>query len=153
MHEPVKSRLEDYLDGQRFAEVDEHLKACDACRSEVKALEMQSAMFRMLRAQAAEPAPGFYARVINRVETQRPSPWSLFGESLFAKRLIYASATLLVLMGTFVVSSSSEMEVDVAETPEVILAGQDTMQPVSMVDQQRDRDVVLVNLATYQQAY
>jgi anti-sigma factor RsiW len=137
-----------------LTEVDDHLKSCDACREEVKLLETQSALFNALRAPATpEVSAGFYARVMNRVETQRPSPWSLFGESLFAKRLVYASATLLILIGTFVVSSSSEGAMEVAEMPEVILAGHGDMEPVRMENPQRDRDAVLVNLATYEQAY
>src|SRR5262245_17862986 len=99
MHEPVIGRLEEYLSGGGpFAEVEEHLKNCAGCRKELESMRMQSALFRSLRTrEEIEPAAGFYARVMERVETQvKPSAWSLFGESLFAKRLAYASAMFLV---------------------------------------------------------
>jgi len=113
-------------------------------------MRRQSLLFKSLQAPAdLDPRAGFYARVMNRIETQnRPSVWSLFADSLFAKRLVYASATFLLLLGTFLVSSASVEETYVASGPEAILAGQELPEPVTM-DPGRDRDVVLVNLATY----
>ena len=113
-------------------------------------MRAQSRLFQSLKAPAnLEIDAGFYARVINRVETQaRPSVWSLFGESLFAKRLVYASATFLVLLGSFLASAPAIDDELVAGTPEVILAGQQLPEPVSM-DPQKDRDVILVNLASW----
>jgi hypothetical protein len=115
-------------------------------------MRAQSAMFQALRTPGEiEPSVGFYARVMNRVETQaRPSVWSLFGESLFAKRLAYASATALVLLGTVFVSSTTEAPMNEIQ-PEVVLSGLSDPPPVTMDDQQKDREVVLVNLATYEQ--
>jgi hypothetical protein len=104
------------------------------------------------RAEETDPAAGFYARVMDRVETQaRPSAWSLFGESLFAKRLAYASAMFLVLLGTVLVSSIDSEEPLAVAAPERIFAGEVDPEPVTMENPQRDRDrdVVLVNLATY----
>jgi hypothetical protein len=113
-------------------------------------MRVQSRLFQSLKAPAnLEPDPGFYARVMNRVETQvRPSVWSLFGESLFAKRLVYASAMFLVLLGSFLASAPAVDDELTAGTPEVILAGQQLPEPVSM-DPQKDRDVILVNLASW----
>jgi hypothetical protein len=86
---------------------------------------------------------------MNRIETQtRPSAWSLFAESLFAKRLIYASGVFLLLLGSMLVSSSSTDSTYAVSDPEAILAGQELPEPVTM-DPGRDRDVVLVNLATW----
>ena len=71
-------------------------------------MRAQSAMFRRAFRSEVEPGAGFYARVMNRIETQaKPSVWSLFGESMFAKRLAYASATFLVLVGVVFVSVES----------------------------------------------
>jgi hypothetical protein len=114
-------------------------------------MQMQSALFRSLRApDEVDPAAGFYARVLDRVETQaRPSAWSLFGESLFAKRLAYASAMFLVRLGTVLVSSTDSEEPLAVAAPERIFAGEVDPEPVTMENPQRDRDVVLVNLATY----
>jgi hypothetical protein len=110
-------------------------------------MRAQCLLFRTLKAPAeVEPTAGFYARVMNRIETRNPpSIWSLFAESLFAKRLVYASAMFLLLLGSVLVTSSPE---DAATGPELILAGQELPEPVTM-DPRRDRDVVLVNLATW----
>jgi hypothetical protein len=156
MHEPIVGRLEEYLDGGGpFADVEEHLKNCASCRKEVEIVRMQSALFRSLRtAGDVEPAAGFYARVVNRIETQtKPSAWSLFGESLFAKRLAYASAMFVVLLSTVFFSSGNPEESFAVSAPEMILAGEEHPEPVSMENPQRDRDVILVNLATYRQDY
>ena len=105
-------------------------------------------LFRAVRlAGPVEPAPGFYARVMNRVETQvRPSVWSLFGDSLFARRLTYASMTFFVLLGTFFVSSG-ETPVTV-NAPETIIASDEMYQTVGNNPEQ-DRSTILVQLATY----
>jgi anti-sigma factor RsiW len=154
MHEPVIGRLEEYLaGGGPFVDVEEHLNNCANCRKELDAMQMHSALFRSLRADV-DPTAGFYARVINRVETQaRPSVWSLFGESLFAKRLAYASGVALVALGTLLVTSPDAEEPLAVAAPERILAGESDPMPVTMEDPQQDRDVVLVNLATYRQDY
>jgi anti-sigma factor RsiW len=151
MHESVKGSLEEYLRGGAGPETEQHLRSCEECRNEVEAMRAQSRLFQSLKAPAnLELDAGFYARVMNRVETQtRPSVWSLFGESLFAKRLVYASATFLVLLGSFLASAPPVDEDLMAGTPEVILAGQQLPQPVSMDDPQKDRDVILVNLASW----
>jgi hypothetical protein len=86
--------------------------------------------------------------VMNRIETQtRPSVWHVFAESLFAKRLGYASAMFLLLLGSVLVSSSPD-DTYAVTGPEAILAGRELPEPVTM-DPGRDRDVVLVNLATW----
>jgi anti-sigma factor RsiW len=157
MHEPVIDRLEEYLDGDGpFPEVEEHLSKCAGCREELAAMQAQTALFRRAFQVEAEPNPAFYARVMNRIESQaRPSVWSLFAESMFAKRLAYASATFLVLMGVVFVSANEPMEPLSASDPHYILAGEQEYVPVSMddvsVDMDRDRAVVLANLATYQE--
>jgi len=151
MHDSVRENLEDYLHGgARAIDVEEHLRMCVSCRKEVEAVREQSLLFRALKPPAdVEPGGGFYARVMNRIESQnRPSAWSLFAESLFAKRLGYASATFLLLLGSFLISSSSQDDGYAATRPEAILSGEDLPEPVTM-DPGRDRDVVLVNLATW----
>ena len=154
MHEPVIQRLEEYLDGGGpFPEVEQHLSKCDDCREELEAMRAQSVLFRVAFKVEAEPDPAFYARLMNRIETQaRPSVWSLFGESMFAKRLAYASATFLVLVGVVFMSAEQEQGFAYGD-PDVVLAGDERYVPVNMdteVDSERDRQVVLVNLTTYQ---
>ena len=73
MHEPVIQRLEEYLDGGGpFPEVEEHLRKCTGCKEELDAMRAQSALFRHAFRSEVEPDPGFYARVMNRIEP-RPS--------------------------------------------------------------------------------
>jgi anti-sigma factor RsiW len=153
MHEPVIQRLEEYLDGDGpFPEVEEHLRKCEDCKNELDAMRQQSALFRQAFKAEVEPNPAFYARVMGRIETQaRPSVWSLFGESMFAKRLSYASATFLVLVGVVFMSATNPDQGVAFGDPEMILAGEERYTPVSMdTDTERDRQVVLVNLTTYQ---
>jgi len=151
MHESVTGSLEEYLrDPASAPETEAHLRTCESCRKEVDAMRAQSRLFRSVKPpDEVEPFPGFYARVMNRIETQaRPSIWSLFGESLFAKRLVYASAACLVLFGTFLISDARRDDAMLASAPETILAGEHMPEPVTM-DPQKDREVILVKLATY----
>ena len=117
-------------------------------------MRAQTALFRRAFRSEAEPDPGFYARVMNRIETQaKPSVWSLFAESMFAKRVAYASATFLLLMGVVFVSATEPDQPFAASDPQVLLAGEPQYVPVSMdtdFHMERDRQVVFVNLATYQ---
>lgn len=151
MHESVKSSLEEYLHSGRNAPgVEEHLNECESCRKQVQAMREQSGLLRGLKAPAElEPSPGFYARVMYRIETQaRPSIWSLFGESQFAERLVYASAMFVLLLGALLITSAGNATSDA----ELILAGEQLPAPVvvEQADPQTNREVILVNLATYQ---
>jgi len=130
MHEPFNEEREEFLDDDRLL----------------------NELFQSLQpVQDVEPVPGFYARVRNCIDAQnRPSVWSLFSDTLFAKRLSYASLTFLVLLGTYFVSTNESNLPLQSATPEAILAGSEQMQPVGN-DPQRDRAVVLVNLASYQE--
>ena len=151
MHDSVKLRVEEYLQrGADMPEVDDHLRSCEGCRKEIEAMRMQSRLLRTLKAPAGmEPGPAFYAKVLNRIESQpKPSVWNLFGDSLFARRLVYASATFLLLLGSYAASAPPVEEEYAASAPEAILAGNQAPMPVSM-DSQEDRQVVLVTLATW----
>jgi predicted anti-sigma-YlaC factor YlaD len=152
MHEPLKEQLEEYLQGRATPEVHEHLANCKTCNETVDEMLRQSSLLRSLKnPREVEPPPGFYARVMSRIESQaRPSIWNIFGESLFAKRLTYASLTLLVLMGTYIVSDREEQQPLTASAPEMIMAGDERAAAVG-ADPQKDREAVLVNLATYQE--
>jgi len=129
MHEPYEDQNEEFLDDARLTE-----------------------LFRAIQpVQEVEPLGGFYARVRNRIDGQaKTSVWNLFSDSLFAKRLSYASLTFLVLLGTYFVSTNERDLPLQSSTPEAILAGDEQLQPVGS-DPQRDRAVVLVNLASYQE--
>src|SRR4051812_386289 len=96
MHEPIANYVEDYLrrsDSTSLpAEFTAHLIGCDECRTELSLMETQTAIIRQLRpTQEIEPSAGFYARVLNRIEAQRPvSFWTIFLQP-FGRRLAMAS--------------------------------------------------------------
>lgn len=154
MHQPIREKLEDYLSGMDDAsrsEFEEMLAEDDSSRREVAEMRRQSELLQVLRAEEEiEPAPGFYARVMGRIESERPlSVWDLFLEPVFAKRLAYVSLAMLLALASLTVSAIRQPEV-AATSPEVIL-GEQPVSPALGRDQQRDRSVILVNLATYQQ--
>ena len=52
---------------------------------------------------SAQPAPGFYARVMGRVEEERSVPfWEALIEPLFVKRLAFACLMWFFLLGAYV---------------------------------------------------
>jgi anti-sigma factor RsiW len=153
MHEPVIDSLEEILSGGRVAAAAQaHLNECASCRGEVAAMREQNGIFRALKSRTGmEPSPGFYARVIERIETQaKPSIWSIFGESMFAKRLAYVSMSVFVLLGTYVLSSTRSEQPLTVNAPEAIMADDDQVQ-IANNNPERDRETILVTLATYEE--
>ena len=154
MHQPIRERLEEYLSGMEDAgcvrEIEDHLASCKQCRQAMEQMGRQSELLKVLRPPVdMEPAPGFYARVMDRIESRKTaSLWNVFLEPACCKRIAYASLTLLLLMGTLAISVDREEDLS-PSSPEVILAEEWPAPPFG-VDQQRDRDVVLVELATYE---
>jgi len=154
MHQPIQESLEGYLAGslspQEMLEFHRHLSSCDDCRKAVGTMRQQSELLQVLKApeDALEPQAGFYARVLACIETQiRPSIWSLFLQPAFARRLLYSSLLLVVLMGSLILTTPRSDLVS-ASTPEGILS-QEQYPPAYGADVDNGRDVVLVNLATY----
>ena len=158
MHRVVEENLEAYLGGTLKAEetrrIEDHLDSCESCRNSVKDVRGQSALFRALRSfEDIEPDPGFYARVMDRIESQkRVSIWSALLEPVFAKRLAVVSLALLLLLGAMVASVDREpvvqADIDVPDPVERFV--QPPPLPDFGNDPQRDRDVILVNLASHQ---
>ena len=162
MHKPVKDNLEEYLRGLGEASIkpvprdmEAHLASCPGCAGELSQLTSQAAALRALRAPAdQEPRSGFYARVMQRIDEARAtnSVWSAFLDPIFGKRLIYACATLVLLFGTYLVSTepgdtASNHEPTVAVAPVHQPAADDPDNGTSP----QERDAVLVNLAAYQE--
>lgn len=154
MQQPFRERLEDYLSGMN--ERDRHewealLAADPAARREVDQMRRHAEMLRELRApEEVDPAPGFYARVMDCIESQRPvSVWEVFLQPMFARRLAYISLALVLILGVWITSAEMQPEF-FANAPEVILSER-PVSPDLGIDQQRDRNVVLTNLASYQE--
>ncbi len=163
MHEPIRDNLEEYLRGSASKisqDFQAHLEACEDCAGELREIETQADLLHALRpGEEIEPGAGFYARVMDRIESQgRASIWSVLLEPAFGRRLAVACATLVVLLGTyFVANELSEPIVAVAPTvATTIPASQDlgaqssdSQATEDSVQQQRQRDAVLVNLASF----
>ncbi len=153
MQQPIRERLEDYLSGmdeQDRREFEALLAEDGESREQFEEMRRHSDLLQVLRApEETDQAPGFYARVLDCIESERPvSMWDVFLQPLFAKRVAYASLAMLLVLGFLTVTAETEADV-FASLPEVILS-EDPVSPDLGVDQQRDRNVVLVNLATYE---
>jgi anti-sigma factor RsiW len=159
MHQPIRDNLEEYLKGstQQLPQAfHAHLVACEECASELRLFETQANMLRSLRSVAdVGPNPGFYARVMGRVEEQgRASVWSVFLQPSFGRRLAIASATLVVLLGTYLITTEPGAPnvalAPAAATDTVSSApASETGPPQDSLQQQRRRDAVLVDLASF----
>src|ERR1700722_14850400 len=114
MHHVVQDGLEDFLTGTSDCDarikIEAHLKECAECRDEVGAMREMSGLFSSLRSSDPPiPAPGFYARVSNRIEQQQTgSLWAAFLEPVFGRRLALASLLLLTALGTVLMSRETE---------------------------------------------
>ena len=127
----------------------------------------QTALIRELRAPegfAADLRPGFYARVMERIEAEGPiSIWNLFIESAFGRRIAVASLALVLLIGVYLVTSerSAEdsliaLEAQQVNMEQTFVAGEDApAREITRVDQsptdQSSEDAVLANLVTYRE--
>src|ERR1700733_11050253 len=136
MHEEIRHSLEDFLNSENFLKSDDglkgsgsrvpaefhaHLGECAECAGELRALEAQSRLLRSLRPpQDIEPRAGFYARVIQRIEAQPASIWSVFLDPKFGFRLAVASAALVALLGTYLVTSEPSGP-ELASSPAVVM--------------------------------
>jgi hypothetical protein len=149
MHEPLNSKIDGLTD------------------------EELTVLLQSLRApEGIAPRAGFYGRVMDRVESQRKtSIWSVFLEPAFSFRLAAASLALMLLMGVALYTGGSDVEEQVAfdqppaqsqvvfvnnenePAPALVNGSVDALHaaPVSMMDAEHGREVVLVDLVSYQE--
>ncbi len=155
MHRLVRERLEEHLQGGGERplprEVEAHRAGCAACRQELNGFLEQGQLLRALRApEEMAPAPGFYARVLERIEAgQGTSIWSALLEPVFG-RLAIGSLAALVLLASFLVLTERDNAPPLEATAASIIAVEDHPPGLGQ-DPQRDRDTVLVTLATFQE--
>jgi len=127
MHQVVMESLEEYLSGllepAARRGVEEHLRKCPSCRAGVDGMAEMAGLFGALRSDGCEPAAGFYARVVERIETAGAAPsWAgLFDFDLvFLRRLAFSCVLMLVAMGSFLVSR--EIAYRGSFTPDAVLS-------------------------------
>ena len=153
MHKPIEDGLEDYLTGRAgtasYQGFVAHVAACVECAAEVGLMKQQAEWMRELRPPAdSEPSPGFYARVIERIEAQTAkSFWGVFLEPVFGKRFALACLALFVLLSSAVWQTDSSPILH-QNNPVSILASEQ-MPAATGEDPTRDRTVVLTNLASF----
>jgi hypothetical protein len=153
MHGLIKERLEDYLrlrPGKKVPlEFEEHLRACEECREELNCMQEQAQLLHVLAPErAVEPAAGFYARVLERIESrQAPSIWSLLLEPAFGRRMVATSLAMAGLLGCYLAFSDNYGGA-FRTGPEQVIAVEEHPPNLGM-DRARDRDTMLVTLATY----
>src|SRR5690242_11669360 len=132
MHAAVVESLEDYLSGSldraERQRIEAHLKQCEQCREEIAAMQDVSVLFADLRTgEPVEAAPGFYARVMQRVEDRRPAPSiaELFARNLiFGRRLALSCLLTLAVLGSYLVSRETRYAPE--PSPEAVMAQQDS---------------------------
>jgi len=151
MHRSIRDHLEEVLAGSQDADggrIQEHFKKCAECSSEVERMREQARLLASLRApqdETAEPRPGFYARVIERIEAQGPaSIWNVFIESGFGRRIAVVSMALALLLGMYIASEEQKEHSG-------LKIGGDGSGMVWNQPGTPDRDAVLVNLVTYRE--
>jgi hypothetical protein len=143
MHLPVSDNLEEYLsrrgDCEMPGEMAAHLQECRSCVRELAQIEEQAAMLRSLRAGTCEPSPGFYARVMDRIDRTDDSIWAVLLMPALGRRIVIASSALVLLLGSYLITSEAETT---PPSPQEI--GQQNTLP-------QQRDAVLVSLASYRE--
>lgn len=157
MHKPIEDGLEDLLSGRGTEQsklLREHLAVCTECREEFAPLEEQmreiNSLLHTLRpAEACDPAPGFYARVMDRIETQTPTSfWSVFLEPVFARRLVYASLALFLVLTSAMWRTGDTGTILNESNPVSLLAAEELPQ-ANGADPRHDREVVLATFVSY----
>lgn len=152
MHGSIRSRLEDLLRGKRSTVEDqvvaEHLSSCPECSAELESMKEQSTLLQSLRVgEDVQPTAGFYARVMQRIEERaKDSIWSVFIYSPFGKRLAYASLTIALLLGSYVVTQES---LDGHLSAEAVVAQDFHTDAPVIGNEAQQRDAVLANFAVH----
>jgi len=153
MQKRMVNDLEQYLagklSGEALARFEAALERDAESALEVGGFREHNEMLRTLRAPAEmDPAPGFYARVMDCIESQAAaSLWSVFFEPLFARKLAFATLALLVVLGSATFSAVQHPAMHEAVPFEFV--ADSLLPPAPGEDLEHDRQVVFANLATF----
>ena len=153
MHGPIRERLEELLEAQGSAREDQglqkHLSSCSECALQLGTMRAQAELLHTWRApEEVEPAPGFYARVRQRIEERaKESMWAPFIYSPVAKRLTYASLAATLLLGSYVISQETQ---NGPFGGEPLIAQQVHRDARVMGSREQQREAVLVNFLSHQ---
>ncbi|HEY9141932.1 MAG TPA: zf-HC2 domain-containing protein [Bryobacteraceae bacterium] len=150
MHRVVMESLEEYLsdvlEPAARRRIETHLSDCVSCRAEMDGLADVSRLFGALRNEAYEPAPGFYARVVKRIEAGTAPSLGLFGFDLaFARRLAFSCMLTLAVLGSVLVSR--EVTYRGSFTPEAVLSQDNAAEAAGSALAQ---DNMLLTLTAYE---
>lgn len=107
----LQERLEVYLAGclseQDLAEFERRLAADSAADEEMTAFRATADLFAEFKVDTSEdmePAPGFYYRVMERVEAEQgESVWSLFLQPFVVRRFAFVALMWLLMLGSVAV--------------------------------------------------
>jgi len=160
MHTVIENELENYLVAKPLsASFHAHLGECGECRDSLSLFAEASRLVRTLRvepveASSLELSPGFYARVLNQIESQeKPSIWDIFLQP-FGRKLVFASLALFAVMTAAIVWPAGPEPEVVAAAPETVFTT-DTAPKAMLVDHRvgndENRGAVLVQLTTLDQ--
>ena len=130
MHSVVMDNIEEFLAGTlepaEHQALAAHLSSCELCREEVRGMQSVSLLFGSLRTELAfKPAPGFYARVMQRAEETKPASFfaGIFAlDTIFGRKLVFSSLLTLGVLGGYLVSRESSYMA--GPTPDAIMAQQ-----------------------------
>jgi hypothetical protein len=145
MHEPGK-----HVDPSR-AEWDQTRASEPFGGNEMSEADLDRLLSELKAPEDVGPAPGFYARVMDRIESQRSnSIWSVFLEPIFGRRLAVVSGLLMLLLGVALFVPSSEFDDGMMAQGNVSMTAREDGLP-RVLSSDQDKDEVLVNLVTYQE--
>ncbi len=150
MHGSIRNELEGYLEGKgRTAPPSQqHLSSCSECACDIAVMRAQNNLFRSLKSEEEfEPQAGFYARVMQRIEEKaKDSIWAVFVYSPFGKRLAFASLSIALALGSYVVAQE---KLDGHLMTDSVVTEQAHYDVPMDGDQAQQRDAVLQNFAAH----
>ena len=158
----IEQNLEEFLSGtlggEKQAEFERKLESADEYTRRMVALFSQQGTLMRDTFQVPapmqdemDPAGGFYGRVLERIEAQRSGIWwAAFLQPQFSSRLVMASLALLLLLSFTIYRTDATPPVTATASPVEILAIP-ASEGWNETTQAQDRNVILVDLATYRE--